>query len=98
MTAALVAVSQELVELLSESRLKNRSLADQVRIALSIYLFQDGVISIGKAAELTGEPRITFELFLAEIGIPVVRYDVEDYERDLRSIALAKERTGLSRA
>ncbi len=61
----------------------HRSDADQVKIALAIYLFLDGLISIGKAAELAGEPRIDFESLLSEMGLPVTRYDLGDYERDL---------------
>ena len=76
--------SQEIVRLLEASRLGGRPDADRVKIALAIHLFQEGVISIGRAAELAGEPRVDFEWLLVEMGIPTVYYDVADYEQDLR--------------
>jgi predicted HTH domain antitoxin len=71
-------------------------LSEQVRLALVIHLFQEGPISIGKAAELAGEPRIDFERLLAAIGITPPRYDVADYEQDLRGITEAERRAGPS--
>lgn len=44
------------------------------------------------AAEIAGEPRVAFELFLNEIGIPTVFYDKHAYEQDLRGIAEAEGR------
>ena len=64
-----------------------------MKVALAIHLFQEGVISAGKAAELAGEPRPSFELLLREMNIPPVHYDVADYEQDLRGIAAAKRRS-----
>jgi len=87
MATATVDVSYELIALLAESRLRDRALSDQIRIALSIHLFQEEIISIGKAAELAGEPRISFERLLTELAIPLVQYDEEMYEQDLRSLA-----------
>src|SRR5687768_1001699 len=87
MTTATIDVPDELIALLAESRLRDRPLADQIRIALSIHLFQEEMISIGKAAELAGEPRVSFERLLAELAIPPVQYDEEMYEQDLRSLS-----------
>lgn len=87
-----VAVPEELLALLKESRLGSRSEEDQIKAALAIYLFQEGVISIGKAAELAGEPRASFELALGELGIPAARWDVEDYHREWWAIERARER------
>jgi hypothetical protein len=56
-------------------------------------ILSQGIISAGKAAELVGEPRASFELLLGEMGIPPVRYDVVEYERDLSGIAMAQRRT-----
>lgn len=86
-------IPDELAELMKRSKLGDRAPADQVRIALAIQLFQEGVISVGKAAEIAGEPRVAFELFLNEIGIPTVFYDEQAYEQDLRGIAEAEGRS-----
>jgi predicted HTH domain antitoxin len=45
---------------------------------------------------LAGEPRIDFERLLAARGITSARYDVADYEQDLRGITEAERRAGPS--
>jgi predicted HTH domain antitoxin len=70
-----IEVPDELLDLLKGSRLAERSEADQVKSALAIRLFREGLISIGKAAALAGVPRLEFEWLLIEMGIPVIRYD-----------------------
>lgn len=91
-----VEIPEELLERLQHSRLGRQSTANQVKIALAIHLFLEGLISIGKAAELAGEPRIDFEWLLSEIGLPVARYDFADYEHDLRAIDEAERRSQAS--
>jgi predicted HTH domain antitoxin len=83
MKTATVELPEDILALLSQTRLGDRPQSDQVRIAIAIHLFQEGVISIGKAAELAGQSRIDFERFLAEIGIAPVQYDEEMYAQDL---------------
>ncbi len=87
-----IQVSDDLLALLQRSRLAGRAQDDQVRVALAIHLFQEGLVSVGKAAELAGESRIGFELLLDSLGIPAVRYDEAEYERDLEGLALARHR------
>jgi predicted HTH domain antitoxin len=82
-----VDVPEAILELLRESRLGERSPTEQVKIALAIHLYLEGLISIGKAAELAEEPRVDFEWFLSQMGLPIARYEVVDYEQDLRAIA-----------
>ncbi len=87
-----VEVPEEILELLQRSRLGGRSGPDQVRTALAIHLLLEGVISVGKAAELAGEPRVDFEWQLVEMGLPTVQYDLADYEQDRRHFAEAVRR------
>lgn len=87
-------VPEDLLDLLRKSRLGARSESDLVRLGLSILLLRSGDISMGRAAELAGEPRSSFELLLGELGLSPVRYDVADYEQDLEGIAAAKRRAG----
>jgi len=87
-----IEVPEEILRLLEGSRLGGRPEAERVKSALAIHLFQEGVISIGKASELAGEPRVSFEWFLVQMGIPTVYYDVSDYEQDLRGLAEADRR------
>jgi len=84
-----IGLYEELLTLLKRSRLGDRPVQEQVRIALAIQLLQEGVISTGKAASIAGEPRANFELLLAEMGIPALRYDVEDLQRDLEAFERA---------
>ncbi|MCL4532116.1 MAG: UPF0175 family protein [Actinobacteria bacterium] len=85
-------IPEELLDLLKGSRLGSRSGADQVRTVLAIHLFLEGLVSIGKAAELAGEPRVEFEWLLTEMGLPTTRYELSDYEEDLRGLAEAERR------
>lgn len=87
-----IAVPEEILALFKQSRLGSRAEEDQVRAALAIHLFQEGVISIGKSAKLAGDPRIDFQWLLVQMGIPTVRYELADYERDLESLAEADRR------
>lgn len=74
-----VEVPDEVLALLGRSRLGHRERDRQVQLALAIHLFQEGLISVGRAAELAGEPRATFELLLGELGIPPARLDEADF-------------------
>jgi len=87
-----VDIPQEVLTLLKGSRLGDRPVADQVRVALAIHLFQEGVISAGKAAAIAGEPRATFELLLGEMGIPPVRYGLEDLRQDRTAFERARQK------
>ena len=77
-----VEIPEELLTLLQQSRLGNRPIEDQLRIALAAHLLQEGVISTGKAASISGEPRAAFEALLSEMGIASSRYDVSEYQED----------------
>jgi len=83
-------VPDELLDLLNDSRLVGRSEAEQVRAALAIHLFQEGLISVGKAAELADVPRVEFELVLVQPGIQVVRYGGAEYGLNQEGIARAE--------
>ena len=87
-----VDIPEELLTLLKRSRLGDRTVPEQVRVALAIHLLQEGVISVGKAASIAGEPRATFELLLAEMGIPAVRYGVEDYQQDREAFERSRQK------
>jgi predicted HTH domain antitoxin len=79
MATTTIDVPDELLALLQRSRLGGRAREAQVRAALAIHLFQEGLVSVGRAAELAGEPRAGFELLLRELGIPPARLDEADY-------------------
>ncbi len=91
-----VDVPEEILDLLQRSHLGKQSAADQVKSALAIHLFLEGLISIGKAAELAQVSRLEFEALLVEMGLPIVRYEQGDYDQDLQGIAEAKRRSQAS--
>ena len=89
-----VAVPEELLALLRDSRLATRDTSGQVKAVLAIHLFLEGLVSIGKAAELADVPRVEFEWLLVEMGLPAVRHEVAEYEQDLSGFADAERRRG----
>jgi predicted HTH domain antitoxin len=84
MDTTTVEVPGELLDLLKGSRLGEKSPDEQVRTALAIHLFLEGIISIGKAAELAGENRVDFEWHLVQMGLPTVFYGENEAEQDRR--------------
>lgn len=87
-----VELPEELLSLLSQSRLGTAGTAAQVRAALAIHLFLEGVVSVGRAAELAGIPRFDFEALIVDMGLPTVHYDLADYEADIRGFVEAERR------
>lgn len=87
-----VELPEELLSFLGKSRLAARDTATQVKVAIAIHLFLEGVVSIGKAAELAEVPRLEFEELVVSMGLPTVHYELSDYENDIRSIREAERR------
>jgi predicted HTH domain antitoxin len=81
MATTTIDVPDELLALLQRSRLGGRARDAQVRIALAVHLSQQGLGSVGRAAELAGAPRASLELLLGELGVPPARIDEADYRR-----------------
>jgi predicted HTH domain antitoxin len=49
---------------------------------LALELFRENRISLGRAAELSGTPLASFMDFVAMHGVPPLRYDFDDLERE----------------
>ena len=58
-------------------------LREGVRVALAVKLFDDEVVSVGKAAKLAGMSQSEFIDHLGALKIPVVRYGKEELEKEL---------------
>lgn len=54
-----------------------------VRVALAVKLFDDDVLSLGRAAKLSGMPQGEFIDHLGALKIPVVRYGKEELQQEL---------------
>lgn len=57
-----------------------------VQVALAIKLFQEGVLSLGKAAKLAQLDYESFVEKLGSLGIPAVDYAPEELDRELAAI------------
>jgi prevent-host-death family protein len=58
-------------------------LREGVRVALAVKLFDDEVVSLGKAAKLAGMIQSEFIDHLGALKIPVVRYGKEELAQEL---------------
>lgn len=58
-------------------------LKEGVAVALAVKLFDDEVISLGKAAKLAGVPQSEFIDHLGTLKIPVVCYGKEKLQQEL---------------
>lgn len=58
-----------------------------VRVALAVKLFDDEVISLGKATKLAGVPYIEFVNHLGALKIPITRYAEDELEKELAAFA-----------
>lgn len=54
-----------------------------VGVALAVKLFDDEVVSLGKAAKLAGMPQGEFIDYLGALKIPVVRYGKDELQQEL---------------
>jgi predicted HTH domain antitoxin len=59
----------------------------KLKTSLAIILFQEGSISLGKAAELAEMDRVKFIKLLKEYDLPAYEYSEEDFEKDRQAIS-----------
>jgi predicted HTH domain antitoxin len=57
---------------------------EEARLLLSMKLFEEGKISLGKAAEMAGYSKRTYMELLGKRGIPVFNYPPEDLEKEVK--------------
>ena len=56
-----------------------------VHKALAVKLYQEGVLTLNKAARLAEMPMDKFVAVLGSVGITVFSYDVDDVQRELEN-------------
>jgi predicted HTH domain antitoxin len=66
---------------------KVEDIKEKLKISLAIILFQEGTISLGKAAELTRMSRIKFIELLKKYDLPAYEYTQEDFDMDQQAVA-----------
>lgn len=71
---------------ISEDIVKASGLSEQeLIIELVLLLFQQGKISLGKAAELLNISQVRFQKILSDRGINI-HYDVEELQEDIQHL------------
>ena len=63
--------------------------AEEILLKVAVVLFQEEKLTLGQASRLAGLHQFEFQKELAAREIPV-HYGEEDYQNDLRTIALIK--------
>lgn len=58
---------------------------DEVKLLLAMKLFEDGLISIGKAAEIAGYSEKAFVEILIKRGVPPIKYSKLDLDKELKN-------------
>jgi len=66
--------------------LDEEMLRSGLHVALATRLFDEGVVSLGKAAKLARLPVESFIEKLGAAGIPAVRYDPKELDSELAAI------------
>ncbi|MQA01136.1 MAG: hypothetical protein GEU80_17775 [Dehalococcoidia bacterium] len=86
-------VPQELLDQLARSALATLDEPRRVSVALAIYLFLTGAVSIGRAAELAEYGLVEFHHLLRSLDLPTVFYGPDELASDLQAVeALEQER------
>jgi predicted HTH domain antitoxin len=57
--------------------------SEEARLLLSIKLYEDERVSLGKAAEIAGYSKRAFMDVLSKKGIPVINISPDDLDREL---------------
>jgi len=71
---------------LSSSGYSKGRISAEAKRLLAAHLFQDGLLSLGKAAELADLNLGSFIDFLNKLNIPVIDYDEDELEDEFKTI------------
>ncbi|WP_258083232.1 UPF0175 family protein [Thermococcus thermotolerans] len=82
MGEVIVKVPSDLMRIL---RLDERELSRAVRVYLAIELYREGIVSLGKAAEIAGISRWEMMELLASRGVSL-NYDENDLQEDIETL------------
>lgn len=65
---------------------KVEDIKNKLKISLAIILFQEGKISLGKAAELAMMSGVKFIEVLKKYDLPAYEYTEEDFDKDQHAV------------
>ena len=71
-------------ETLLALKISEADLAEALRMAAAVKLFEMGRLSSGAAAQLAGVPRVVFLTRLADYGVDTFKLTEEDLQRETR--------------
>ncbi len=80
-----IELSEDAYLSLSSLGYSKKRIAEEAKHLLACNLFQRGVLSLGKAAELAGMEMERFILLLSELNIPVIDYDEEELKAEFKT-------------
>ena len=89
---AVIDLSEELYLSLSSVGLTKDKLAQESKKLLALKFYKGKILSLGKAAELSGLSKWDFIEYLAENDIPAVDYDEDELRRELSAVDRIRER------
>ena len=89
---AVIDLPEELYHTLSASGLTKEKIAVESRKLFALKCFKEKVLSLGKAAELSGLSKWDFIEFLGDNEVPVVDYDQEEINRELKTAVKLSEK------
>ena len=59
---------------------------DEVKLLLAIKLLEEGIVSLGKAAEIAGYSEKAFTEILMHKGVPPLKYSNLNLEKELQQV------------
>lgn len=89
---AVIDLPEQLYLSLSASGLTKEKIANESRKLLALKYFKEKVLSLGRAAELSGLSKWDFIEYLSDNDVPVVDYDQDEIAREFETADKVSER------
>jgi len=83
---AIIEMAEPLYLSLSALGLTEEKIATESRKLLALKYFKDSLLSLGKAAELSGLSKWNFIEYLSDNGIPIAEYDKDEIKREIDTV------------
>lgn len=90
---AVIDLPENLYLSLSSVGLTKEKLAQESRKLLALKFYRGKILSLGKAAELSGLSKWDFIDYLGANETPVINFDDDELKREFRSVDRFKEKT-----
>jgi len=89
---AVIDLPEELYLSLAASGLTKERIVNESRKLLALKYFKEKVLSLGRAAELSGLSKWDFIEYLSENEVPVVDYDQDEMRREFETSDMLSKR------